>query len=402
MRAALLFCLFMMSVPALAEPVEITHRFGITRIDAPPQRIVSVGYHEQDFLYALGLAPVGVHEWFGARAFATWIWADDARKAVGAAPQVQRGFEIDLEWVWQLQPDLIVASFAPMDAATYAQLSRIAPVVGPPEGFPDWGAPWQEELRLIARATGRDDRAETVIADVDAVLADTRAQYPAFDGASVAVAHVEGTKLVGYGPADGANRFMADLGFEIPAEFETLANAAGNFSVSLERIDLFERDLALWLADTAGRELIEALPAYQASALAQAGRSVWADEDETGAMSFQTPLSIPWAAQRLAPKFQTRIARGKSGLTPAIRTVGCAHPGHSQASADLFISISRMTHAPLDRTRDDTFPRPPFPPQIAERHSGRLHRHMLGRAGRAIGTGAGGRADGAAIDPVAL
>ena len=208
-----------------------------------------------------------------------------------------------------------------MDAATYAQLSRIAPVVGPPEGFPDWGAPWQEELRLIARATGRDDRAETVIADVDAVLADTRAQYPAFDGASVAVAHVAGTKLV-----------------------------------SLERIDLFERDLALWLADTAGRELIEALPAYQASALAQAGRSVWADEDETGAMSFQTPLSIPWAAQRLAPKFQTRIARGKSGLTPAIRAVGCAHPGHSQASADLFISISRLTGPEMIH-----FPAPRFP-----------------------------------------
>lgn len=311
MRAALLFCLFMMSVPACAEPVEITHRFGTTRIDAPPQRIVSVGYHEQDFLYALGLAPVGVHEWFGAHPFATWVWADGARKAVGAEPQVQRGFEIDLEWVWQLQPDLIVASFAPMDAATYDQLSRIAPVVGPPANYPDWGAPWQEELRLIARATGRQDRAETVIDSVDTVLAEIRAKFPAFHGASAAVAHVAGAKLVGYGRADGANRFMAALGFEIPEEFETLASAAGNFSVSLERIDLFDRDLALWLGDAAGRELIEALPAYQASGLAQSGRSVWADEDETGAMSFQTPLSIPWAARRLAPKFQRALQGSK-------------------------------------------------------------------------------------------
>lgn len=312
MRAALLFCLLFLAMPALAQPVEITHRFGTTRIDAPPQRIVSVGYHEQDFLYALGLAPVGVHDWFGARPYATWIWAEQARKAAGAEPQVQHGFEIDLEWVWQLQPDLIVASFAPMDAATYGQLSRIAPVVGPPAGYPEWGAPWQDELRLIARATGRQDRAETVIADVDAVLADTRAKYPAFDGSSAAVAHVAGTKLVGYGPADGANRFMAALGFEIPDDFETLATAAGNFSVSLERIDLFDRDLALWLADAAGRDLIEALPAYQASTLAQQDRSVWADEDETGAMSFQTPLSIPWAAQRLAPKFQSAVQKGKS------------------------------------------------------------------------------------------
>jgi iron complex transport system substrate-binding protein len=311
MRPALLFFLFVIALPALAEPIEISHRFGTTRIDVPPQRIVSVGYHEQDFLYALGLAPVGVHEWFGARPYATWIWAETARKAAGAKPQVQRGFEIDLEWVWQLQPDLIVASFAPMDAATYAQLSRIAPVVGPPACYPDWGAPWQEELRLIGRATGRLDQAESVIIDVATVLADTRTRYPSFEGSSAAVAHIAGTKLIGYGYADGPNRFMVVLGFHIPEEFEALANTAGNFSVSLERIDLFERDLALWLSDAAGQELIEALPGYQASTLAQSHRSVWADEQETGAMSFQTPLSIPWAAQRLAPKLQQALRGGE-------------------------------------------------------------------------------------------
>ena len=315
MRPTLLFFLFAMALPALAEPIEITHRFGTTRIDVTPQRIVSVGYHEQDFLYALGLAPVGVHEWYGAQPYATWVWAETARKAAGAEPQVQRGFEIDLEWVWQLKPDLIVASFAPMDAATYAQLSRIAPVVGPPAGYADWSAPWQEELRLIGRATGRQDHAESVIADVASVLADIRSRYPAFEGASAAVAHIAGTKLVGYGYADGANRFMTTLGFHIPEEFEALASTAGNFSVSLERIDLFERDLALWLSDAAGRELIEALPAYQASPLAQSHRSVWADEQETGAMSFQTPLSIPWAAKRLAPKLQ-RALKGRTEARP--------------------------------------------------------------------------------------
>jgi iron complex transport system substrate-binding protein len=315
MRLTLLFFLFAMALPALAEPIEIAHRFGTTRIDVTPQRIVSVGYHEQDFLYALGLAPVGVHEWFGAQPYATWVWAETARKAAGAEPQVQRGFEIDLEWVWQLKPDLIVASFAPMDAATYAQLSRIAPVVGPPADYPDWGAPWQEELRLIGRATGQQDHAESVIADVASVLADTRSRHPSFEGASAAVAHIVGTKLVGYGYADGANRFMATLGFHIPEEFEALASTAGNFSVSLERIDLFERDLALWLSDAAGRELIEALPAYQTSPLAKSRRSVWADEQETGAMSFQTPLSIPWAAKRLAPKLQ-RALKGRTEARP--------------------------------------------------------------------------------------
>lgn len=315
MRAVFLICLAFVSTSLSAQPAEVTHRFGVTQIDSPPQRIVSVGYHEQDFLYALGIAPVGVHDWFGGQPFATWEWAEPVRRALGAEPDVQRGFEIDLEWVWNLQPDLIVASFAPMDAATYARLSRIAPVVGPPAGYADWGAPWQDELRLIAQATGRQNKAEEVIKDVQNVLAEARAKYPSLTGQSAAAVHVTGTKLVGYGPQDGANRFLASLGLTIPDEFTKLASKAGSFSVSAERIDLFDRDVALWLTDSAGRDFIEALPTYQNSRLAGQGRSVWADQNEMGAMSFQSPLSIIWAVQRLAPRLDAAIQ--KHGSLPS-------------------------------------------------------------------------------------
>ena len=88
-------------------PRQIRHALGTASIDAPPQRVVSVGFHEQDFLYALGIAPVGVHEWFGGHPFATWPWADQARRALDAAPEVQTGFEVDLEWVYAQRPDLI-------------------------------------------------------------------------------------------------------------------------------------------------------------------------------------------------------------------------------------------------------------------------------------------------------
>ncbi len=308
MRLALLF-LFLLALPLRAEPLRIEHRFGMTVIDAVPERVVSVGYHEQDFLYALGIAPVGVHEWFGDRPFATWSWAEAAREAAGAEPEVQRGFEIDFEWVWALKPDLIVATFAPMDAETYARLSRIAPVVGPPAGYPEWGAPWQEELRLIGRATGRGDRAEDVIGDVEAVLRGMRARHPGLQGRSAAAVFVAGTTLVGYGPEDGTNRFLAALGLSIPPDYGDLATEQGNFSVSLERIDLFDHDVALWLTEPGGRELVEALPAYRETRLGRERRSVWADAEEMGAMSFQSPLSIPWAAERLGERLE-RAATG--------------------------------------------------------------------------------------------
>ena len=292
---------------AQAEPVTLTHKYGTITLESPPLRVVSVGYHEQDFLYALGIAPVGVHEWFGGRDYATWPWAEPVRAALGAEPEVQRGFEIDYEWVWQQKPDLILATFAPIDAASYATLSKIAPVLGPPAGHDDWTAPWQEEMRLIAAATGETEKGEAVIGEVEGHLAALAADHPELTGPEAAVVYLSETELVGYGAGDGANRMLAALGLTIPPEFDDLASDAGNFSVSLERLDLFDRDVTLWLTEGNGREMIESLPIYQQSRLGQENRSVWADEEEMGAMSFQTPLSIPWAADRLVPRLSAAI-----------------------------------------------------------------------------------------------
>ncbi|WP_256977835.1 hypothetical protein [Rhodococcus sp. 14-2470-1a] len=43
-----------------AFPVTVDHAFGETTVESEPQRVVSVGYTEQDTLLALGVIPVGV------------------------------------------------------------------------------------------------------------------------------------------------------------------------------------------------------------------------------------------------------------------------------------------------------------------------------------------------------
>lgn len=289
-------------LPARADEVRLRHGFGETVVDpARITRIVSVGYHEQDFLYALGLAPVGVHEWFGDYPHATWPWAEAARAAVGATPAVQRGFEVDVEWVWSMEPDLIVASFAPMDEQTYALLSEIAPVLGPPEGYPEWGAPWEEELRLIARATGRETQAEAVIDRITGKIAAAVAANPGLTGISGTAAYFTDGQIVGYRSGDGANRLLGMFGIRTPADFDGMASAGGNFMVSTERFDLFDLDVLLWLVEEPVRPVIEALPTWRTLRLAREGRAIWSDKAMMGAMSFQSPLSIDWALDRLAP-----------------------------------------------------------------------------------------------------
>lgn len=315
----LLFLLCLFSAPrAQADPVQLRHAFGEITVDpAKVRRIVSVGYHEQDFLYALGLAPVGVHEWFGGHPYATWPWAEPARIALGARPEVQTGFEIDVEWVWMMEPDLIVATFAPMDAQTYALLSEIAPVVGRPEGYPAWGAPWEEELRLIGRATGREAAAETVIARTGARIADAVASHPEFRGLSGTAAFFNDGQIIGYRPSDGANRLLGQFGILTPPAFDDMASAGGNFMVSPERFDLFDLDVLLWLVDGPMQSEIEALPTWRNLRVAREGRAIWADQMMTGAMSFQSPLSIDWALERLVPMLAAAVDGDAATAIPA-------------------------------------------------------------------------------------
>jgi len=121
-RMTLAFALLTLPTLSVAAdyPVTVTHLYGETTLASPPQRVVSIGYNDQDFLYALGIAPMGVREWWGEKPFATWPWADAARAALGAEPEVMVG-EVSLEWVAAQKPDLIVAVYSDIDEDALAR-----------------------------------------------------------------------------------------------------------------------------------------------------------------------------------------------------------------------------------------------------------------------------------------
>lgn len=303
--------------PAAAQsfPVTVEHIYGTTTIPAEPLRVVSVGMHEQDFLYSLGVAPVGVKEWWGDHPYATWPWAEEARLAVGASPEVMDTEGVNLEWVLAQDPDLIIAIYVTMDEARYAELSRIAPTIVTPSGFPAWGAPWQAELKIIDQATsGTTEKSDAIIADFDARYAAARAEFPQLAGKTGTNIYInEEGGYTAWSQDDLASKFLIDLGLVFPPELQALAQDDNRIDVSEENMRLLDMDVAIWPIDDAAageQAKVEASPLYQNLNLAKEGRSLWLDDGKGlayAAMSWQTPLSLGYLLDILPPALAAAV-----------------------------------------------------------------------------------------------
>lgn len=293
-----------------AFPVSVAHRFGSTEVAAEPQRIVTVGLLEQDALLALGIVPVGTTEWFGGYPGAIHPWAQDELGSA-PAPEVLSGVTTEFEKIAGLAPDLILARYAGLDQATFDTLSQIAPTIAQPGEYVDYGVPWQEVTRTVGTAVGRSADADRLVTDLEADIAATAAQHPEFAGATaLTVTPFEGYYV--YGPQDPRSRFLADLGFEIPAAVGELTGEQFGANVSRERIGLLDTDVLVWITEgDVGQDSIRSDPLYAGFEVVAQGRDIFVDEatepELYGATSFQSVLSIPVLLEGLVPRMSAAV-----------------------------------------------------------------------------------------------
>lgn len=293
-------------------PVTIEHNYGSTEIPEEPERVVSVGYTDQDPLLALGVTPVAVREWFGEQPDGTWPWGQD--ELGDADPEVLDVAELNFERIAALKPDLIVGVSSGMTQEDYDQLSQIAPTISRPAEHVDYGVPWQDQTLVIGRALAREDRAEELVAEVEERFEQAREEHPGLEGASAIVARpsTEPGQFFLFGPDDSRSRFMTSLGFTIPTEVAELAGDAFLATISAEQLELLNAaDVVVWNVDTpADRELVEQNPIYQQLEVRAAGRDLFLDEQSNAALSFGTVLSLPFLLDELVPQLAEKVPSG--------------------------------------------------------------------------------------------
>lgn len=301
-------------------PVTIQHKFGEITIESEPQRVVSIGFADQDWLLALGVTPVAIREWYGEYPYATWPWAQD--ELGDAQPEVLPSTELNFEQIAALDPDLIVGVGSGMTDTDYATLSKIAPTLAQPGDYIDYGTPWDVTTELIGKAVGRSAEAEQVIADIEAKYAAARDAHPEFEGATAAVAFYFEDMPGAYASGDIRSRLVSDLGFVIPPEFDDLAGDAFYFSVSNEEIGKLDADVLIWIvASDADLPVIAAIPTRPSLTAYAEGREVFTDALLSGAFSFASPLSIDYLLEHLVPELALAVDGDPATVVPSAQAI---------------------------------------------------------------------------------
>jgi iron complex transport system substrate-binding protein len=305
------------SVSSDAFPVSIEHKYGTTEITEKPERVVSVGFQDQDALLALGVVPVGIRDWFGDQPQATWPWAHD--RLDGAEPTVLPATELNYEQILELEPDLIVGISSGMTETEYQRLSEIAPTLTQTGDQPDFGETWQTQTRMIGEAVGQSAEAEKLISDTEGLLAAAKAANPELQGKEGTMSYLFEDGTIGaYGPTDARSRLLTDLGMVIPQEVIDAAGGQFYSQFSLEQISKLDHDVLVWMTyqpDAVAQ--LKASPLRQQLAAATEGREIFLTELQAGAASFASVLSIPYFLDSFVPQLAAAVDGDPATAVPS-------------------------------------------------------------------------------------
>ena len=275
--------------------VTVKHMFGETKVPAPPKRVVSAGFTEQDDLLAVGVVPIAVTNWWGDQPFGVWPWA--LPKLGGAQPEVldlTDGIQIDR--IAALKPDLIVATNAGVDQDTYKKLSEIAPTIAQ-SGQDAFFEPWKNQAATIGQAVFKFDEMAALVKAVDDKFTEIAKNNPQFAGKKALL--LEGAIVddsVHVLTPGWRSDFLTQMGLSIPD--------IGGSAITRDKMApaLNSADVLIWTTENDDQQAALLADPTVAKLNATIGnRNVFTGKDLAGAIAFASPLSYPVVADQLTP-----------------------------------------------------------------------------------------------------
>lgn len=284
-----------------AFPATIEHIYGTATIPSEPERIVALGVTDADAVLALGgtvIANTGYT--FYEKGLGPWT-----TELIDADEVTDIRFEDapNLEQIAALKPDLILAVSSGIDEKSYAQLERIAPTVARPAGSAPFSAPRAEQTLMIAEALGDRAAGEALNTTVDEAFAAARDANPAFTGKTGAAVLPYDNQYGAFLSGDARGQFLVALGFTLPEAITAEDDGSSFFTaVSPENVSMLDGDVLLVLGQDEKTDIVADTPAIGALDVARAGAILPLSLDERGAITYNSPLSIPFAIDKIVPR----------------------------------------------------------------------------------------------------
>lgn len=307
-----------------AFPVSIKHIYGTTEITGKPERVATVSWVNADAVLALGVVPVAMAEdTWGNNKQGSTDWKDaklaelDASIGSQRAPmQYSEKDGVNFTALAEARPDLIVAGYSGLTQEEYDKLSKIAPVIGPLA--PSYTSGWQDVTTAVGQALGKGAEAKSVITEVEGKIAAAAAANPVFKDTTFIAGNLEPSdnSISLYATGDSRPRFLTALGMTQAAIVD--ANAKdGEFFLpwAAERANELDSDIFFtWAAEGTGTEGIARNKLFaQIPAVSKGGLVAAANDMEVLAISAASPLSVPYAIEKVVPAFAAaaQAAAGK-------------------------------------------------------------------------------------------
>lgn len=286
-----------------AEGATVSTIFGDVTVPENPQRVVALGWSDAETALALGVQPVGASDWLAVGGDGLGPWVEES---YDTAPTILGTYEVDIEAVAALAPDLILWTRSTNDQDTYDKLSELAPTVGAPAGTDiAYGTTWDGQTQLVADALGKSEEGAALIDETNADFDAAVAANPEFVGKNVAVGTLYSGQLGAYVDGDTRVEFMKKLGFVNSPAIQSQAEA-GKFAIDLsaENVAQLDADLTVMFPIGSGPEVIANDPSIQGLQSARDGRLVvLGDLDLSNAFSSGSAAGTKYAIENAVPLF---------------------------------------------------------------------------------------------------